>query len=283
MNGTNLDSLLCPLPGFIWKSDLIGNRSIFSVGWSEYTGFNCKSLTDDWLCFVHPYDVSTIEDAYQNSCLEGMSFRIQYRIKDVNGEYRWFLDCGNPCHDRKGRLIGFAGVSTDIHELKMETMLDKLTGLNNYAFFSSYLEKQVTKRSRTSTALISVDLNNLKSVNDSMGHGSGNELIIAAANILKHAFRGEDAVCRVGGDEFEIILVDIEETDVLKVKRSLRNKCRSLKRAINAYNKASGKPFVLDMALGYSIYEGQGIAKLVNEADKAMYRDKRRSKSRRLA
>ena len=283
MNGIDLDPLLCPLPGFIWKSDLKGRRSMFNVGWSEYTGFKCRSLTDDWLCFIHPYDLSTIEDTYKNSCLEGLSFRIQYRVKDVNGVYRWFLDCGNPCHDRKGRLIGFTGVSIDIQDLKMEAMQDELTGLNNYAFFRAYLEKQITKRSQTSTALISVDLNDLKVVNDTMGHESGNELIMAAADILKQAFRGEDAVCRVGGDEFSIILVDIAETDVLLVRKYLRKKCLNVKRATKVYNKTSGKPFVLEVALGYSIYKGQEIAKFVDEADRAMYRDKKRSKSKKLA
>jgi diguanylate cyclase (GGDEF)-like protein/PAS domain S-box-containing protein len=283
MYGNALNPFLCPLPGFIWKSDLKGSRSIFSMAWSQYTGFKCKSLTDDWLCFVHPNDKGTILEVYEDSCSSGLPFRFEYRVRDKNGDYRWFLDCGNPCKDKSGSLIGFAGMSIDIHDLKMESIQDKLTGLSNFAFYEAYLEKQVNKRGQTKTALIVADVNGLKTVNDTLGHECGNELIVAASDILRKAFRSEDAVCRIGGDEFAIILVDIEEADISQVEKYLENKCLNIKTSIDEYNQTSGQPFILDIALGFSVYQNQGLPMLKQTADAAMYKDKKKSKQRGLA
>jgi diguanylate cyclase (GGDEF)-like protein/PAS domain S-box-containing protein len=198
-----------------------------------------------------------------------------------SGESRYLEVKLLPQTGDQGRVLGCFAVTTDIteHKLAEERIQhvayhDSLTGLPNRRLFNDRLSQAISlaKRHSSQFALLFFDLDRFKSVNDTLGHSAGDELLIAVAARIRHQLRESDTVARVGGDEFLVILPDIDrredaETVVAKIIATL------------------AKPFQLDgqkrdvdigTSVGIALYpaDAQGADALVQAADAAMYRAK---------
>jgi two-component system, cell cycle response regulator len=151
---------------------------------------------------------------------------------------------------------------------------DSLTGLYNRAYFDAELQRVAGGRCFP-VSIIAVDLNGLKEINDSRGHGAGDRLIQQAAAVLKGAFRGDDVVARIGGDEFAVIMPFASEEVVrATVDRVLQQLCDS-----NSKGRQPGES-PLSMALGHAVANTRHeLKKALSLADERMYVDKRRQKS----
>jgi len=167
-------------------------------------------------------------------------------------------------------------------ELEYQSTHDGMTGLFNNQFFWDSLKATVYKRLPDKTAVIIVDVNGLKKVNDKLGHLEGDRLIKAAAEILRQSFREADVICRIGGDEFAVILTDIDVVDDHAVTKTLIRKCDRIKKRVAVYNRKSHNPFKVELAIGFSVFHGQDIDVFVKEADEAMYVDKIKSINMRV-
>src|SRR5262249_14147608 len=145
------------------------------------------------------------------------------RLIGCNREVRWVLDRMRPERRRSDGCVVVSGVVADISERKrieaeaMEKLAhaalhDSLTGLANRVSFLEHLELALRRAARTggAVAVLFVDLDNFKLVNDSFGHAAGDELLKAVGSRLQSAVRGMDVVARHGGDEFLILLSDLE-------------------------------------------------------------------------
>lgn len=161
--------------------------------------------------------------------------------------------------------------SADMH-LRHVSTHDMLTGLYNRAYFELEISSAESGLSLPMCIII-IDLDGLKKVNDSVGHEAGDYLIIGAAKILKESFRCNDTVCRIGGDEFVILLSETNED-------TLANLIEKLQRYKERYNSSNPK-YKVEFSVGAAIaYTGKEVQSAIRRADEQMYADKRIRKTK---
>jgi diguanylate cyclase (GGDEF)-like protein len=149
--------------------------------------------------------------------------------------------------------------------LKYLSFHDILTGIYNRSYFEEELKRLDTKR-QLPLSIIMGDVNGLKTINDTFGHQEGDRLLIDAAAILKKACRKEDIVCRIGGDEFAVLLPKTKKETAIKICSRLRKACETTERAVA----------LIRFALGVATRNGddQNFDEVFREAENMMYLDK---------
>lgn len=157
------------------------------------------------------------------------------------------------------------------------SLTDELTGLHNRRGFLLLAEQQLklAHRVNQSVCLLFIDLDGLKTVNDTLGHEMGDRLIVSAAQILKNTFRESDVIARLGGDEFAVFVPACSASDNV-VERLLAN--------IAQYNQMEANSYRLSMSIGLAICQANGntsLEEMMQEADKLMYEQKRAKNSSR--
>jgi diguanylate cyclase (GGDEF)-like protein/PAS domain S-box-containing protein len=211
----------------IWDWDLRTDRVVFSHRWKEMLGFEDHEISDDpveWFSRVHPQDVDRLQrdlDAHLAGLTE--HFRNEHRMLHGSGDYRWMLSRGLAVRGDDREATRIAGSQTDITDRKVH---DPLTGLPNRALFLDRLEGALrrARRHHSSLAVLFLDLDRFKIVNDSLGHQAGDLLLTRVARTLESCLRPEDTVARMGGDEFTILLEGIQEIDdVVLVAERIRH------------------------------------------------------------
>jgi diguanylate cyclase (GGDEF)-like protein len=186
-------------------------------------------------------------------------FEIKRRI--ANGVERWASVSGAPIRDKQGRFLGYRGIGKDITARKKAEAsvmrlahYDTLTGLPNRAMFMERLTHQMARAHRNGAplALMLLDIDHFKSINDSMGHDQGDQLLIQAAQRLTSCTRQSDTVARLGGDEFIVILSDIKDN-------------QPIERAAQKILEAISAPFALAAGAGF-VSASVGIAHYPSDA-----------------
>lgn len=166
-----------------------------------------------------------------------------------------------------------------INSMEMEirdlSLRDELTGLYNLKGFSLLSEQalRLAQRSQLPISVLFVDLDNLKQINDSLGHDIGSSFLVDTARILKETFRETDVLGRVGGDEFAVIFQGTHVAMSIAAQR--------LQLAAKAHNREAGRAFPLSLSVGYVTaeeHQHQSLKELLTAADRAMYDEKRRRK-----
>ncbi len=206
------------------------------------------------------------------------SLNIREEIKLlVNEEIRYFDVTFYPIYSIN-KYLGKVMVGRDITERKaMEEKLrflslhDTLTGLYNRVYFEEELKRLENSRSYPITVFM-FDLDNLKVVNDTLGHHKGDELLKKMGVFLKHIFRADDMIARIGGDEFIVILPKTSE-DIAQI---IHNR---LVKELKEFNKKIGSDLQLSFSVGIKTKENKGdLNSLIKEADELMYKTKRKNK-----
>jgi diguanylate cyclase (GGDEF)-like protein/PAS domain S-box-containing protein len=163
---------------------------------------------------VHREDRDRVHAAWQRSLATGEPYDIEHRMRWGESEYRWVHARAHPRRNVDGQVVAWYGATEDIHERKLaEQRLnwiathDSLTGLANRLAFSERLEAEITKSTAgTKVALLLLDLDGFKLVNDSFGHDVGDDLLVETARRLREVVRSHGLVSRLGGDEFTILV-----------------------------------------------------------------------------
>lgn len=160
-------------------------------------------------------------------------------------------------------------------ELRAATMTDYLTGLLNRRGFFTFAEQQckLASRSNRAMALLYLDLDGFKNINDELGHEAGDQVLVESANILKSTFREADIIARIGGDEFAVLLTDLPNTYAMNTINS------HLQDNIRKYNEQENLNYELIISHGAAYYDPEkpySISKLLNRADNAMYYNKKK-------
>ena len=207
----------------LWDWNLKTDEIYFSIRWKQMLGFEETEVgtrPEEWFGRVHPEDVdlfrATIEDHIAGRTPH---FEIEHRVLHRDGSYRWMLSRGLAVRDASGKATRLSGSQTDITERKLteeqllhDAMHDALTELPNRALFMDRLGQAVERAKRHaefSFAVIFLDIDRFKLVNDSLGHMAGDQLLIEFGRRLTSSLRAGDTVARLGGDEFTVLLNDV--------------------------------------------------------------------------
>lgn len=209
----------------IWDWNLKTNEIYYSVRWKEMLGFKEDEIgidPNEWFKLVHPDDQKQVQDNLA-AHLKSLTphFECEYRIKHSSGTYLWMLNRGLAVKDTKGNVYRMAGSQSDITARKLaeerlahDAFHDALTGLPNRVLFLDRLQNRLERTKRNPTDLFAVmfiDLDRFKVVNDSLGHAFGDQLLITVASRLKQCLRPNDTISRLSGDEFAILLDTVSD------------------------------------------------------------------------
>jgi two-component system, cell cycle response regulator len=161
--------------------------------------------------------------------------------------------------------------------LQSLTLIDDLTGLHNRRGFLTLAEQHLRLILRKGAALlVCIDLDGLKTINDTYGHLEGNRALVATANVLRSCFRQSDVIARLGGDEFGVLMIDARQNTAQQVHKRLRQR-------IGIANETSGAPFRLSLSVGIAqvpVIHQPPLEELIRHADALMYEEKRNKRSR---
>jgi diguanylate cyclase (GGDEF)-like protein/PAS domain S-box-containing protein len=243
---------------------------------------------DMWMRMVHPDDRATAE-AESDAFLAGHGGDLtDYRMVRPDGRVVWIRDRAFAHRDEDGRVVWEQGILFDVTELKdAEARIahmafhDGLTGLANRQLFEETLELALerARRDRSVVAVLFLDLDNFKQVNDSFGHHAGDLLLTEVAQRLRDCTRGTDLVARQGGDEFLILLADLETADATTTLSTLAGR---IQQALAQPFRLYGVDLAPSASIGISEFpnDAYDAETLLKNADIVMYRSKREGPGR---
>ena len=256
-----------------------------SPAYEEIWGRTCKSLYEnpiDWLNAIYPEDRERIYATPSEEEKSGKS-DVEYRIVRPDGSIRWIHDRGFPIKDETGKIYRIVGIAEDItsrkqmeEELHAALLVDELTGMLNRRGFLTMAEQQlkVARRIKRRLFLCFLDLDDLKGINDTLGHKEGDRALVDTAHILKGTLRESDIIARIGGDEFVALAMEVIEDNAGIFMSRLQGN-------IELHNKEAGRRFKISISLGIVHYNPErpsSLDGLLEQADKLMYEQKREKK-----
>ena len=274
----------------LWDWDLRTDRVHFSANWKKMLGFEETGIGDklgEWLGRVHPADRERVwKDLSDHLAGKTPHFSNEHRLLGKDDRYRWVLARGQAFLDQKGKATRIAGSFTDItyhknmeQQLALRAFYDPLTGLPNRPHFVESLKRAMARLDRGPAppfALFFLDLDRFKAVNDQMGHQAGDQLLIEFSQRLKSCVRPSDLVARIGGDEFTVLLENLDN------RREALEVADRILTASQIPFHIEGKQVTAGASIGiaYSDCGKVGVDGLMQAADAAMYRAKALGKGR---
>lgn len=232
---------------------------------------------------VYPEDRESLQD-FLAQVLTHNNLTLKYRILRPNGEIRWVEEQAQVIYDHQGNAIRIDGTIDDITQRKLtEDKLtyaafhDSLTNLPNRAFFLQQLDLELKRSQRYSNyhfAVLFIDLDGFKKVNDQLGHDRGDLLLISIAQRLQKSLRNSDLLARLGGDEFTIILQEVpHSTKVVEITERI---LADLSLPFTLENDVATIGASIGIVMGNPNYTNP--ADLLRNADSAMYHVKNSGK-----
>ena len=273
----------------LWDWDLSAHRVYFSTRWKEMLGYRDAEIDgkpEEWLSRIHKEDRVRVQselEARWYGAAEG-ECAVEHRMLHKDGTYRWMLSRGVVQRDEQGKAVRMAGSQTDITSSKA---FDPLTGLPNRTQFHERLAaclEHAAANPAPPFAVLLLDLDRFKVVNDSLGHAAGDELLIHVAQRLRSAvrstppgMRGEthDLIARMGGDEFAILLENVDGEGAIRIAERIRE---SVHAAFKLENREVFTTVSIGIAPGHPEYRTP--TEILRDADTAMYKAKSSGRSR---
>lgn len=272
----------------VWTADASGKMDYVNERMMAYLDRTSAQLisNNEWPALVHPDDLPACYSRWQHSIETGETYDVEFRLRRYDGVYRWHKARATCGRDENGNISKWFGTNTDIDDQKQsEEKLnffachDPLTNLPNRAEFMNHLQQAIGRaRSNPLTrfAVLFLDLDRFKVINDSLGHLVGDRLLCQIGRRLEKNIRPGDVVARLGGDEFTILLNRTGGMDdIIQVAERVQ---RNLSKA-----------FQID---GYEVFTSASIGIIISDdimrqpedflrdADTAMYRAKAAGKAR---
>jgi diguanylate cyclase (GGDEF)-like protein/PAS domain S-box-containing protein len=234
--------------------------------------------------FVHPDDLDAMRTSMK-AALTGAApvYHAEFRIRKDTGEWLWVRARGRVVErDTRGRALRLAGTYADINarraveeRLRRQAEFDTLTDLPNRALFRERLHQGLRRATRSSPmALLFLDIDHFKTVNDTLGHEAGDQLLKVFATRMRDCVRPSDTVARLSGDEFTVILEALRDADDAKAIAG------NLVETLRAPVALAGKLVETTISIGIAMSNGQtDDAQLLGRADAALYEAKRRGRN----
>jgi diguanylate cyclase (GGDEF)-like protein/PAS domain S-box-containing protein len=227
---------------------------------------------------THPDDVPQMSrDRMAHFEGRTANYHNEHRIQCKDGSWKWVLSRGMLIsRDADGRPLRMIGTHTDITnrksaeaQVRRQAFFDTLTGLPNRRMLRDRLEQEIKrcKRDGQQLAILFIDLDHFKEVNDTLGHGHGDLLLVQAAQRLQACVRGADTVARMGGDEFTVILTEVNDGSRLEPT------LQKILRAVDEVFQLGSEQVFVSASIGITLYpdDAEDIDDLLKNADQALY------------
>ena len=261
-------------------TDLQGIITDWNKGSEALYGYTREEAIGQPVNILHvPEDPDNITSEVISAVEKYEKWTGEIRMLHKNGNIGWIESMCVPIYDSNNRMVGALGINRDITDRIKETErlehlahYDQLTKIPNRYLLLDRLQHLVaqSERYKTTFALLFIDLDNFKTINDTKGHAFGDQVLIKTASSLKQSIRNSDTVARIGGDEFVILLEKIRDSnDISKM-------VVTLSRELNNTYIINGEEFEVRCSIGVAIYPDDGTTTdtLLAAADKAMYKSK---------
>jgi diguanylate cyclase (GGDEF)-like protein/PAS domain S-box-containing protein len=275
----------------LWDWDLKNSKVYFNESWASIIGASPRESTftgDEVAEWPHPDDKVVFAAALGNS-LKGVSdeFDCEYRVPNTAGEWIWVHSRGRVTQrDARGQALRMTGTSHNISKRKRAeeraeylATRDPLTGLPNRVLLHDRLEQAVFNAARhhTGFAFMFIDLDRFKTINDSLGHQAGDELLKRVAARLTACVRATDTVARLGGDEFAVILENLDDND----DEGAQQVAEKMIAAMGAPMLIENQHLSTSCSIGIGLYpnDGKDSQTLMKSADVAMYYAKEKGRN----
>lgn len=265
----------------VWDWHIPSGTEFFSKRLTEMYGFaegELSNLAQELDQRTHPDDLAQME-LDRDLHFQGLTptYHNEHRVRCKDGSWKWVLSRGMVIsRGPDGEPLRMIGTHTDITErkgaealIRKQAFFDALTGLPNRRMLRDRLEQEIRRcrRDGQQLAILFIDLDHFKEVNDTLGHDSGDQLLVEAAQRIKRCVRESDTVARMGGDEFTVILTDI--TDTVHLEHLLEKILRSM----DALFQIGDEQVFVSASMGITLYplDGKRIEDLFKNADQALY------------
>ena len=266
----------------IWEGDLVNRKRYFSEKVYDILGYKPKELErfDKWFEIVHPDDIDLLKKGIKEQIENKVEIdKFEYRVRCKDGKYKWILSNTKCEFDMYGRAIATIGTCTDITELKEQQKIirdlayyDTVTGLPNRANFMKVITEKIksANKNKDKFAMIFIDLDNFKFVNDSYGHLVGDKLLVEVGKRLNEMCNDEIMSFRLGGDEFIVLIENIDN------QKKVANYSKYLHKTMASPFYINGYMFHITLSSGIVLYpeNGRNFEELLRNADTAMYKSK---------
>ena len=246
----------------------------------KITGLSCAEwIGKSFSQIIHPDDLPFALEKFLFALRGKPSPKFELRTLSSSGNYLTGEFTATP-QIQDGKVVNILGIVRDITEhkqmaekLRSLSRDDQLTGLYNRRGFLPMAEKflSLANRQKKGLLIIYLDLNDLKIINDTLGHQEGDLALIDIARILKKTYRETDIIARLGGDEFAVIPVGATKDDIEIVTRRLQ-------KSIDHHNATNKRNYTLSISFGVSYYDSENpcsVDEFIDRADKMMYEQKR--------
>ena len=266
----------------LWELDLRTREMYLSARCRDLSGLPQDAAvgTEQWQAHILPEDVDGVVATF-TAALEhpGRPVQVEYRVRGVDGRARWVLSRGIAVPGPDGRPVRMVGSLADVdtrreleEQLRQGALYDDVTGLPNRRLFLDRLEAAILQTSRrpdTGYAVIFLDLDGFKLVNDSLGHLLGDELLRTVAERLLTDLRSVDTAARFGGDEFALLLSDPVPEEVLVIARRIQDRIAAPVMLDGTEVSVTASVGIATSATGYTDAE-----EVLRDSDIAMYHAK---------
>ncbi|WP_228056997.1 EAL domain-containing protein [Tychonema sp. LEGE 07203] len=268
----------------VWDFNLLKNEYWLSEEFEKVFGYKLNEThtieLELWWLNIHPEERERVKSSFNKTMIsDAQCWSEEYSFRRADGGYVFVLDRGYIIRNESGKAVRAIGTMMDITQRKQaeeiiryQAVYDQLTGLPNRILFNERLLASLKQAEKTQKmlAVMFLDLDRFKKINDTLGHAAGDRLLEGFAGRISDTLRSTDTVARWGGDEFTVLLPDINclEDAVKTAQRILDN----LKPAF----KLEGQPFHISSSIGIAVYpnDGEDAETLVKNADAALYRAK---------
>jgi diguanylate cyclase (GGDEF)-like protein/PAS domain S-box-containing protein len=273
--------------GDVWKIEFMSDYT------EELTGYPASDFMDNEVrtygSIIHPDDRPWVRAAIVGALEKGTPYRHEYRIVHADGTIRWVAEHGRGVREEDGDRVWLDGLLLDVTQQKSaeaardeaerlltqlletsryEALHDELTGLPNRSLFRSHLNDQIAESAARGArfTVLMLDLDGFKEINDTLGHGSGDGLLVDVATRMRELVREPDFVARLGGDEFAVILPGAPPEAALDVTQRIR-------RALDVPIELDGIAVRIEASVGIASYpcDGETAEDILRGADIAMY------------
>jgi len=277
-----------------WDWDLVEDKPYYSPRWWQMLGYEDGALpshSDLWRSLLHPDDAAITQDrlaAVMNSTEE--AYEIEFRLRHRSGHFVPVLSRGFILRDPDGKPLRVSGTNTDLTERKQAearihhlAFYDPLTNLANRRLLTEQLHRALlaSERTRQLGAVLFIDLDNFKSLNDTLGHDMGDRLLQEVAWRIKNTVRKSDLIARLGGDEFLVVVENLGTSQRVAGLEAEHVGTHILKALRERYvlddHRLSSTPSIGIALFGHSALS---VEALLKQADLAMYEAKEEGRNR---